>query len=102
MIGEHSRFEIWNAIQHPFKHTLADFSYTNGALPGVSNIESALNYFTSVIYPKYVGNSATDFPFAGILDEVRISTIVRSGDCISAEHDSMSGSLIGYGTDEAQ
>lgn len=67
MIVEHSRFEIWNQIQHPFKHVLSDFGYSNPMLPGVSNIESALNYFSAVIYPNYVGTSDTpgDLPAAG-------------------------------------
>ncbi len=59
MIMEHSRFEIWNQLQHVYLHSLSDFSYINGALPGVSNVEDALNYMTSAFYPKYVGTSAT-------------------------------------------
>lgn len=59
MIFEHSRFEIWNQSQHPYKHSLSDFLYVNGALPGVTNVEEALNYYSAVLYPKYVGTSAT-------------------------------------------
>lgn len=59
MIFEHSRFEIWNQSQHPYRHSLSDFFYNNGALPGVTNVEEALNYFSAVIYPKYVGTSPT-------------------------------------------
>jgi hypothetical protein len=59
MIFEHSRFEIWNKLQHPYKHALTDFFYANGAAPGVSNVEDAMNYLFAVIYPKYTGTSAT-------------------------------------------
>ena len=59
MIWEHSRFEIWNQSQHPYKHTLSDFAYSNGALPGVSNVNDALTYIVSVLYPNYVGTSDT-------------------------------------------
>lgn len=59
MIVEHSRFEIWNAIQHPYKHELTDFGYANPGMPGVGNIEDALNYFFAALYPVYQGTSAT-------------------------------------------
>ncbi len=59
MIVEHSRFEIWNQIQHPFKHSLSDFGYSNPGMPGVGNVEDALNYFYAVLYPNYVGTAAT-------------------------------------------
>jgi hypothetical protein len=49
---EKQRFEIWNNTQHPYKHTLADFNYVNPALPGVSNLESTLNWLVAVIYPN--------------------------------------------------
>lgn len=59
MIFEHSRFEIWNQMQHVFRHNLSDFSYINPALPGVTNVEDALNYISAFMYPNYVGNVAT-------------------------------------------
>ena len=58
-IWEHSRFEIYNKSQHPYVHALSDFGYFNGALPGVTNVEEALNYLSAVLYPNYVGTSAT-------------------------------------------
>lgn len=73
MIFEHQRFEIWNPLQHPYRHTLAEFSFTNPALPGVTNIESALNYMLAVLYPQtrpavdtpaelpLVGNTLNDY-----------------------------------------
>jgi len=59
MIFEHSRFEIWNQLQHIYRHNLSDFSYINGALPGVTNVEDALNYLVAGFYPNYVGQTAT-------------------------------------------
>lgn len=51
-IFEHQRFEIWNQSQHPYKHTLADFGYVNPALPGVTNVETAMNWILAVLYPN--------------------------------------------------
>lgn len=51
MIFDKHRFEVWTQAQHPYKHTLSDFSYTNPALPGVSDINSALNWLFKVLYP---------------------------------------------------
>ncbi len=67
MIFEHQRFEIWNASQHPYKHTTADFSYTNPSAPGSSSVEGALNWLFAVLYPNTkpaVANTAA-LPLAG-------------------------------------
>lgn len=73
MIFQHARFQIWNQNQHPFVHSLSDFGYSNDSLPGVTNMESALNYITAVLYPNAkpavanqaalptVGNSINDY-----------------------------------------
>lgn len=45
------RFQIWHAQQHPFKHNIADFAYTNPAIPGASNLEATLDWLVSVFYP---------------------------------------------------
>lgn len=67
------RFEIWNQTQHPYKHTLSDFAYANNALPGVSNVNDALNWLVKVLYPTskpavattaalpLVGNTLNDY-----------------------------------------
>ena len=52
MIFQHHRVQIWNTSQHPLKHSLSEFLYTNPALPGVTNVESALNWFSAVMYPN--------------------------------------------------
>lgn len=73
MIFQHSRFQIWNSSQHPFKHPISDFSFTHEALPGITNLESAMNYILAVLYPQTqtavdtpadlpsVGNTINDF-----------------------------------------
>lgn len=73
MIFQHHRFQIWNVSQHPYKHNIAEFSYLNEALPGVTNLESALDYILAVLYPQTkpavanvaalpsVGNTINDF-----------------------------------------
>lgn len=50
---EHSRFEIYSAAQHPYKHPISDFAYNNPALGDeVTNLESALDYVFAVLYPQ--------------------------------------------------
>lgn len=73
MIFEKHRFEIWNQTQHPYKHNLAEFLYTNPALPGVTNVEGAINWMLAVLYPNtkpavanpaalpLVGNTLNDY-----------------------------------------
>jgi hypothetical protein len=72
-IFEHSRFQIWSQIQHPLKHTLSDFGYSNPALAGVSTVEGVLNYLIAALYPNakaavanpaalpLVGNTINDY-----------------------------------------
>jgi hypothetical protein len=67
MIFQHARFQIWNQNQHPFVHSLSDFGYSNDSLPGVTNMESALNYIVAVLYPnaKPAVNTYGDLPLVG-------------------------------------
>ncbi len=71
---EHSRFEIYNQAQHPYKHTLSDFSYSNPAFgEQVTTLEQALDWIMAVLYPQTkasvdtvgdlpaVGNTINDF-----------------------------------------
>lgn len=53
------RFEVWSQTQHPLKHTLSDFSYANPSLPGVSDVNSALNWLVKVLYPNSKAAVAT-------------------------------------------
>lgn len=73
MIFQKHRFQIWGIQQHPYRHDISEFYYANDALPGVSNLESALNYILAVLYPQTqaavanvaalpsVGNTINDF-----------------------------------------
>lgn len=45
------RVQIWGPHQHPYKHNLAEFAYTNAALPGVNNLQDAMDWMMSVMYP---------------------------------------------------
>ncbi len=52
-VYEHNpRARIFNPAQHPFKHTLEDFAYTNSALPGVTTLQAALDWMFTVMYPR--------------------------------------------------
>lgn len=67
------RFEIWNAGQHPYRHSLAEFAFSNPAAPGVTNTEGAFNWIFAVLYPNtkpavanqaalpLVGNTLNDY-----------------------------------------
>lgn len=67
------RFQIWNSNQHPYKHTLNEFNYTNPALPGVTNLEATIDWMLAVFYPNtqpavanpaalpLVGNTINDY-----------------------------------------
>ena len=59
MIEEHFRTKIWTQLQHPYKHSLTDFAYSNPALPGVSSLESTLNWLVAVLYPNTQPSVAT-------------------------------------------
>jgi len=72
MFDKH-RFEVWTTVQHPLKHTLSDFAYSNPGLPGVTDVNSALNWLIAVLYPQakpavadvaslpLVGNNLNDY-----------------------------------------
>jgi hypothetical protein len=85
MIFNHARFQIWNQNQHPFVHNLSDFGYANPALPGVIDMEGALNYVVAVLYPnskEAVANPAS-LPLAGnSLNDYRV--VLDDGDGKSA------------------
>lgn len=70
------RFRIFNAIQHPYKHTLNDFSYTNPATGGqVSTIQGAMDYLFAVLYPQSKASVPTvaDLPTVGnVINDMRV------------------------------
>lgn len=75
-IFEHSRFEIWNAAQHPYKHSLSDFQYSNPAFgDDVVNLEQALDYVLAVLYPQSMPavDEVADLPTVGnTLNDMRV------------------------------
>lgn len=87
MIFTKHRFEIWNQTQHPYKHTLGDFSYVNPAAPGVTNVEGAFNWLFAVLYPNAkssVANVAA-LPAAGnTLNDYRV--VLDDGDGKAASY----------------
>ena len=87
MIFEHNRFEIWNLTQHPYKHSLAEFAYINPSLPGVTNVNGAMNWILAVLYPQTkpaVANVAA-LPLAGnTLNDYRV--VQNDGDGKAASY----------------
>jgi len=66
-VGDHfRRARIWTGLQHPYRHVLSEFSYSNPAVPGVTDPEAAFNYLFSVIYPNYQGTVATPGDLPGV------------------------------------
>jgi hypothetical protein len=59
MYAQHHRHAIWNIQQHPYRHSLAEFSFINSALPGVTNAEGAINFMIAVLYPNAKAAVAT-------------------------------------------
>lgn len=57
-IFDHSRFKVVSQAQHPYKHDVSEFFYSNPAVPGASNLSDTLDYIFSVLYPKYIGTYA--------------------------------------------
>jgi len=74
-VFEKQRWEVWNLGQHPYKHSLSEFSFVNPALPGVSNVEGAINWILAVLYPNTKEAVATpgDLPLVGnTLNDYRV------------------------------
>lgn len=86
-IFEKHRYEIWNPGQHPYKHSVSEFAYINDALPGVTNVESALNWILAVLYPNALDAVATpgDLPAVGnTINDYRV--VLDDGDGKSASY----------------
>jgi hypothetical protein len=89
MIFQHHRFQIWSQVQHPYKHSLAEMSYTNPALPTnePQNAEAAMNWLFSVIYPQTQASVATPaaLPAAGnTINDYRV--VLDDGDGKAASY----------------
>lgn len=52
-VFEHNhRARIYNPGQHPLKHSLDDFSYSNSAAPHLSTLQASMDWLFAVIYPR--------------------------------------------------
>lgn len=50
---EHSRNRVVNQLQHPLKHTLAEFIFSHPALPAnLANLDAALTWLFDAVYPQ--------------------------------------------------
>lgn len=58
-VFEHSRWRVFNISQHPLRHSLDDFLYSNARLPGVTTPAEAIDYLIAAVYPNYKSTVAT-------------------------------------------
>jgi hypothetical protein len=59
MIDDHMRFRVYTKAQHPYNHSLAEMTYSNPAMPGVNNGNTALDWIFAVLYPQTKPSVAT-------------------------------------------
>lgn len=87
MYQTHYRWAIFNQGQHIYRHTLSDFQYINEALPGVTNVEMAMNWILAVLYPQTQEsvNTVGDLPLVGnTLNDYRV--VLDDGDGKAASY----------------
>lgn len=87
MFQEHGRHAIWNQQQHPFKHTLSDFAYSNPAVPESTTMQSALDWVFAVLYPNTkpsVANVAALPAVGNTLNDYRV--VLDDGDGNAASY----------------
>lgn len=87
-VFEHGRFAIYNAGQHPYKHDIAEFFYSNPAFGDqVVNLEQTLDYIIAVLYPqmKPAVDTPADLPLVGnTLNDMRV--VLDDGDGKAASY----------------
>lgn len=67
-VHEHARHQIWNPMQHPWRHPAAEIAYSNQSTGGlVTNIAEALDWMFAFAYPQSRDSVATvgDLPAVG-------------------------------------
>ena len=67
-IFEHQRWEVFSSTQHPYKHALSEFQYSNPAFgEDVTNAQQAMDWILAVLYPRAKPAVATvgDLPAVG-------------------------------------
>lgn len=64
---EHVLGKVVSKAQHPYKHLFSEITYTNAAMPGVVNAQSAMDWLVSAIYPnpQEAVDTPGDLPAAG-------------------------------------
>lgn len=64
MFFQHHRFQIWNANQHPLRHSLNEIPYSNPVLPAGAayNAQQAIDWLFAVVYPNT--KNTVDTPLA--------------------------------------
>jgi hypothetical protein len=59
-VYEKSRWAVFSQHQHPYRHDLSEFFYSNPRLPaGFSSVSDSLDYIMAVLYPNYKATVAT-------------------------------------------
>lgn len=60
-VFEHNhRARIYHPGQHPYKHPLSDFLYSNPSMPAdITTLQAAMDYIFAVLYPKSQASVAT-------------------------------------------
>lgn len=76
-IFERPRWAVFTQRQHPYRHDLTEFFYSNPAVPlPVNNTKEALDYLFGVIYPNYIGTYDTpaDLPVTANANDYAVVT----------------------------
>lgn len=76
-IFERPRWAVFTQRQHPYRHDLTEFFYSNPAVPlPVNNTKEALDYLFGVIYPNYIGTYDTpaDLPVSANANDYAVVT----------------------------
>lgn len=72
---ERPRWAVVTQRQHPYRHDLTEFFYSNPAVPlPVNNTKEALDYLFAVVYPNYIGTFATvgDLPVSASANDYAV------------------------------
>lgn len=81
------RFAIFHKNQHPYKHALTDFAYSNPALPNVSTLQGFADWMVAVLYPNAqasVANVAALPTMGNTINDYRI--VLDDGDGKAASY----------------
>jgi hypothetical protein len=82
---EKPRWAVFNQRQHPLKHDLSEFFYSNPRLPaGFSSVSDALDYIMASLYPNYKGTAATPAGLPGVATNNDYWFVTDDGDGKSA------------------